>query len=175
MNVNLTCAANKYEVAIIGVLHLNPGSDEKSRGHLGSQLGRKSQTVLQINQVKDGSRVLFTQRARKRSIPKAQGVRFDWCNESKGFVEIEGTPGEIKQANKVEDLSRTLRNIEAETEMLAWKFTELKKAIEKEDDVKDRTARNRINDMLKAKLLKHDSTRGIYTSNLPTASIKNEQ
>jgi hypothetical protein len=170
----LMAAANKYEVAIIGVLHLNPGSDEKSRGHLGSQLGRKSQTVLQINQVKDGSRVLFTQRARKRSIPEAQGVRFDWCNESKGFVEIEGTPGEIKQANKVENFIRMLRDIEAETGMLAWKFTELKKAIETAEGVRDRTARNRIKDMLEAKLIKHDSIRGIYTSNLPTAPSENE-
>jgi len=171
---DLMAAANKYEVAIIGVLHLNPGSDEKSRGHLGSQLGRKSQTVLQIKQGKDGSRVLFTQRARKRSIPEAQGVRFAWCNESKGFVEMEGTPGEIKQANKVEDFTRMLRDIEAETGMLAWKFTELKKAIEKAEGVSDRTARNRIKDMIEAKLLKHDSTRGIYTSNLPTAPSENE-
>ena len=160
----LMAAANKYEVAIIGVLHLNPGSDEKSRGHLGSQLGRKSQTVLQVRQVNDGSRVLFTQRARKRSIPEAQGVRFDWCNESKGFVEIEGTPGEIKQAQNLEEWTRFLIEIEAQTGMMAWRNKAIVSAIMEAEGVTKRTAQTRLKQWLKAKLLKHDANRGVYTS-----------
>jgi len=160
----LMATALRYEVAIIGVLHLNPGSDEKSRGHLGSQLGRKSQTVLQIKQSDDGSRVLFTQRARKRSIPEAHGVRFAWCEESQGFVEIEGTPGEIKQAQKLEEWTRLLREIEAETKMLAWKNKVLVCAIMEAEGVKKRTAQTRIKQWLDAKLLKYDANRGVYTS-----------
>ena len=160
----LMATALRYEVAIIGVLHLNPGSDEKSRGHLGSQLGRKSQTVLQIKQSDDGSRVLFTQRARKRSIPEAHGVRFAWCEESQGFVEIEGTPGEIKQAQKLEEWTRLLREIEAETKMLAWKNKDLVCAIMEAEGVKKRTAQTRLKQWLDARLLKHDANRGVYTS-----------
>jgi hypothetical protein len=162
----LMATAHKHEVAIIGVLHLNPGSDEKSRGHLGSQLGRKSQTVLQIKQRDDGSRVLFTQRARKRSIPEAHGVRFDWCEESQGFVEVEGTPGEIKQAQKLEDWTRLLIEIEAETDMRAWKNKDIVSAIMEAEVVKKRTAQTRLKQWLNAGLLKHDANRGVYTSTL---------
>jgi hypothetical protein len=159
-------AASSYNVAIIGVLHLNPGSDEKSRGHLGSQLGRKSQTVLQIKLQSDGSRCLFTQRARKQPIPEALGVRFAWDEEANGFLEIEGTPGEVSQAAKVEAWRRTLYDIQAETRMLAWKNKELIEAIIKAEVVKKRTAQNRIKEWLKANLLKHDAIRGVYTSTI---------
>ena len=163
-------AASSYNIAIIGVLHLNPGSDEKSRGHLGSQLGRKSQTVLQIKLQSDGSRCLFTQRARKRPIPEALGVRFDWDEEANGFLEIEGTPGEVRQAAKVEAWTRTLYDIQAETSMLSWKNKELTEAISKAEFVKTRTAQNRIKEWLKADLLKHDASRGVYTSMIGGAS-----
>jgi hypothetical protein len=163
---DLMATALKQEVAIIGVLHLNPGSDEKSRGHLGSQLGRKSQTVLLIKQRDDGSRVLFTQRARKRSIPEAHGLRFDWCEESQGFVEVEGTPGEIKQAQKLEEWTRLLIEIEAETDMRAWKNKNIVSAIMEAEVVKKRTAQTRLKQWLNAGLLKHDANRGVYTSTL---------
>lgn len=166
---DLMATALKHEVAIIGVLHLNPGSDEKSRGHLGSQLGRKSQTVLQIKQRDDGSRVLFTQRARKRSIPEAHGVRFDWCEESQGFVEVEGTPSEIKQAQKLEEWTRLLIEIEAETDMRAWKNKDIVSAIMEAEVVKKRTAQTRLKQWLEVGLLKHDAKRGVYTSTLGNA------
>ena len=44
--------AIKYDTAIILILHLNPGSD-KERGHLGSQLQRKSESVLTIKKEGD--------------------------------------------------------------------------------------------------------------------------
>ena len=163
-------AASSYNIAIIGVLHLNPGSREKSRGHLGSQLGRKSQTVLQIKLHSDGSRCLFTQRARKRPIPEALGVRIAWDEEANGFLEIEGTPSELKQAAKIEAWSRTLCDIQAETGMLSWKNKELTEAISKAEGVKTRTAQNRIKEWLDANLLKHDASRGVYTSMIGCAS-----
>lgn len=162
----LMAMAEKYDVAILGVLHLNPNSEDKSRGHLGSQLGRKSQTVLQVKPQTDGSRTIFTQRARKRPIPESQGIRFEWSEDAHGFVEIEGTPGEIKQAEKVDDWTRTLYDIQAETEMKAWKYGELCKAIAKAEGVKERTAKSRVGDFLKAGLLTHGATTGNYTSAL---------
>ena len=163
-------AASSYNIAIIGVLHLNPGSREKSRGHLGSQLGRKSQTVLQIKLHSDGSRCLFTQRARKRPIPEALGVRIAWDEEANGFLEIEGTPSELKQAAKIEAWSRTLCDIQSKNNMLAWRNKDLVEAIIKVEDVTKRTAQNRINEWLSANLLKHDASRGVYTSMIGGAS-----
>lgn len=40
--------AIKHRCTIVCILHLNPGSDFKSRGHLGSQLEQKAETVLQL-------------------------------------------------------------------------------------------------------------------------------
>lgn len=41
--------AIKYKCPVILVLHLNPGSDSKTRGHLGSQLERKAESILVVS------------------------------------------------------------------------------------------------------------------------------
>jgi len=41
--------AIKYKCPVILVLHLNPGSDSKTRGHLGSQLERKAESILAVS------------------------------------------------------------------------------------------------------------------------------
>jgi hypothetical protein len=161
----LMSLAESSQLGIIGVLHSNPGNEEKSRGHLGSQLGRKSQTVLQIK-INGDTRTLFTQKARKRPLPESEGIRFEWCNGARCFVEIEGTPGDVKQAQKAEELTRILQDVQAATGMLAWKHGELVGEIEQAARVKDRAARNKITAMLEAGILKHNGTKGIYTSTL---------
>ncbi|MDP8204918.1 MAG: AAA family ATPase [Candidatus Tenebribacter mawsonii] len=45
--------AIEYDCPIIAILHLNPNSN-KERGHLGSQLQRKAESVLQIKKSEDG-------------------------------------------------------------------------------------------------------------------------
>jgi hypothetical protein len=52
--------AIEYDTLIVCILHLNPGSDSKSRGHLGSQLERKSETVLRIERTKEGTFRAYT-------------------------------------------------------------------------------------------------------------------
>jgi 5S rRNA maturation endonuclease (ribonuclease M5) len=69
-----------YNCPIICVIHENPGSEfGKTRGHLGSQLGRKAQSNLKI--VKDSASeiiTLFTDSSRHAHVSKADGVRFKW-------------------------------------------------------------------------------------------------
>jgi len=45
----LHALAIQFDCPIINVIHLNPGSDFKTRGHLGSQLERKSETNLRVS------------------------------------------------------------------------------------------------------------------------------
>jgi len=69
--------AIQYRCAFVTVLHENPGSENgKTRGHLGSQLERKQFAGLRL--AKDGDEVstVWTDRSRKASIPKSQGLRF---------------------------------------------------------------------------------------------------
>lgn len=88
---HLMALAVRHDVAIVGVLHLNPGSEAKSRGHLGSQLERKSKTIIQIDCDDDGVRTVYTKLARKRPISKKDGIRFQWCDTAGNFVEMTET------------------------------------------------------------------------------------
>lgn len=151
------------EIAIVGVIHLNPGSDTKSRGHLGSQLERKAETVLQIDSEGD-TRLLWTYRARKKPVTKENAVRFAWDDQAGGFVELEGTPEDAKMESKREELTRLLQDVQADTGMLAWKFSELVEAIKEAEAVTKRTAQRRIVDLCNLDLVKHDSKDGVYTS-----------
>jgi hypothetical protein len=73
--------AIEHSTHILNVLHLNPSSDFKSRGHLGSQLERKCETNLRIEKT-DGVSVVFAERNRGADIPKRTGPRFIWSNDT---------------------------------------------------------------------------------------------
>jgi 5S rRNA maturation endonuclease (ribonuclease M5) len=136
-----------YNVALLGVLHLNPGSETKSRGHLGSQLERKSKTVLQIDVDENGIRETYVFRARKQPVPKGHGASWEWNNEQGGFVEVLETRSEAKMLDKQHKLKEQLEavilsfNDESDT----WTHTRLKEAVMAEIKIKDRAAINRIN------------------------------
>jgi hypothetical protein len=73
----------QYRCAFMTVLHENPGSETgKTRGHLGSQLERKQFAGLRM--AKDGDEIttVWTDRSRKASIPKSQGLRFAYDKEA---------------------------------------------------------------------------------------------
>ena len=74
--------AGKYDCHVAGILHFNPNS-EKARGHLGSQLERKSESNLTLT--KDGDiTVLYSEKQRGAPIFKANGPRFRW-DDDKGM------------------------------------------------------------------------------------------
>lgn len=60
----LQAQAIEFNCPIIEIVHLNPGSPNKSRGHLGSQLERKSETNLQLEKT-DGITVVWAERNRR--------------------------------------------------------------------------------------------------------------
>ncbi len=162
---DLLFAAQELQIAVLGVLHLNPGSDFKSRGHLGSELDRKSETVMQITQ--DGDvREIWTSKARKKPIAKGHGLCFQWSDEDKGFVEINTTMSEIKSYHKREEYTKELQEVERQTEMKGWTFTGLQDAICAAIGCKERTAANRIKAYQDAGLLTKNSKNGDYISAL---------
>jgi hypothetical protein len=162
---DLLFAAQELQIAVLGVLHLNPGSDFKSRGHLGSELDRKSETVMQINQ--DGEvREIWTSKARKKPIAKGHGLCFQWSDEDKGFVELQGSSSDMKLLKKKDQYTRELLTVIAETQMHGWKYNELRDAIMSAAGVKERAAKTRISDYLEVEILAHSSETGNYTSKL---------
>jgi hypothetical protein len=85
--------AIKHRCSIVCILHLNPGSDFKSRGHLGSQLERKAETVLQLKKATEDSgrevTTILATKTRHRPIPAALSPRFAWDDDTRMHRSIE--------------------------------------------------------------------------------------
>lgn len=77
--------AIEFATAIISVLHLNPGSDEKGRGHLGSQLERKSESNLMMEN-RDGVSTYWGTKQRGKIITKSDAIAFRWSDEAQMHV-----------------------------------------------------------------------------------------
>ena len=96
--------AIKYDTSILGILHLNPGSDFKTRGHLGSQLERKAESVVALEKEKAGEIVtIYLKEARHGYLPKDLGPRFGWDQQQGRHELVEGTRREAKAAARREE------------------------------------------------------------------------
>jgi hypothetical protein len=76
----LHALAALFKTSIVCVLHLNPGKS-KTRGHLGSQLERKSEANLLIEK-SHGVSTVFSQSARHAPLLRMDGVQFRWNDEA---------------------------------------------------------------------------------------------
>jgi hypothetical protein len=99
----LMLAAEQHHTHIICVIHLNHGSenDNKMRGHMGSQLARKSETTFQVN-VKDDVHTLFTKKSRSKPIRIKDGARFKW-SEQFGMFKSEKTINDEEDSKATQD------------------------------------------------------------------------
>lgn len=134
--------AIEHDTHILNVLHLNPSSEFKSRGHLGSQLERKSETNLRIEK-KDGVSVVHSERNRGADILKDTGPRFVWSDEAGMHVSADTVDSVKRQA----DLSK-LREQICESFRLAGKaalhWSELVEALMRVPGVKSKRTAERI-------------------------------
>lgn len=160
---HLMGVANKYNVAVLGVLHLNPGSEAKSRGHLGSQLERKSKTVLQINCDDDGVRTVYTKLARKKPIRQKDGVRFHWCGVAGNFIELNETKAQIKEREHKDELRETLIEISEKSCIENYTHKELIKELKDHTGQSESSVKKKIREMKDYELLTHDEK--LYTFN----------
>lgn len=85
---HLHALAMRFNCVIVLVLHRNPSSESKTRGHLGSQLERKAESNLTIHRNDDGISVLYGSRMRNAPLPKSEGVSFAWSDEAKMHVTV---------------------------------------------------------------------------------------
>lgn len=93
-------AAITHACPIIGVLHMNPNSEsDKGRGHLGSQLERKSESNLTLVKGDDGITRLFGLKQRRKVITKDEAICFKW-DESKQMHVSCGMPDTPKPGAK---------------------------------------------------------------------------
>jgi hypothetical protein len=85
--------AIRYHAPLVGAIHVNPGKgNDKTRGHLGSQLERKAGTNMRIEKEDDGVAVIFAEKNRKQPIFKRDGVRFAWDERAQMHVTTKFAP-----------------------------------------------------------------------------------
>ena len=149
---HLMTQAREYDIAIVGVLHLNPGSDAKSRGHLGSQLERKSKTVIQIS-VKEGVRHVFIKYGRRGEIYEKDGPRFQWCNDAGNFVELTDTKAQEALKADAGDLREMMSDVLKGRTVKTFAHTELLKALQDHTRKSESTAKTMISKMVDLKIL----------------------
>ncbi|MDD4347952.1 MAG: AAA family ATPase [Opitutales bacterium] len=91
--------AEEYQTLICGVLHTNQASENfKTRGHLGSQLERKAESILTFN--RNGEVInCFSVKTRNAPITRDKSPRWQWSDESHGF-ELLPANADIKRAEK---------------------------------------------------------------------------
>ncbi len=81
---------NRYDVTFICLIHENPGSADKARGHLGTEILNKASTVIQIGFEKDSQNhntdLLKVAYLKCRSSKKHDPFYVQYSNEEKGLV-----------------------------------------------------------------------------------------
>jgi hypothetical protein len=133
---SLHALAIKYDCPISGVIHFNPGS-EKTRGHLGSQLERKSETNLRLDKDSDITSV-WSEKQRRAPIVKGQGPRFRWDDTAKMHVSVQAE-------SDARSVAKTADAINLRDEVFAGKesmrYTEIEKGIMRATGKSEATAK----------------------------------
>lgn len=137
--------AVKFDCPVIAVLHLNPGSAEKSRGHLGSQLERRAETNLLLE--KDGETgrtVVYSTRQRRAPIVKADGPCFHWDDAEQMHVSVQTMRSE-RDAKAAESARELAAEVFANRGGLT--YSAVISAVKTACGCSDRTAERRFNEM----------------------------
>ena len=133
--------AIEFDCPILNIIHVNPGSEFKTRGHLGSQLERKSETNLKLKQDAKGISVIWADKNRRAPIPEKSGPRFAWSDDDKMHVAVQSSESE-KDEIEQEHITELAR--EVFTGHPSMRYMELKTAVINRLSVSDKTAERKI-------------------------------
>lgn len=168
---DLTQLAIKHACPVIAVLHENPSGTgqaySKGRGHLGSQLERKAESNLRIEK-KDDISTIYSDRCRRASLPKAQGVKFKWDDETSMHVLF----SETSQQDKTRDAEkeRLADVFEGVTEPIKW--GELKKRIADVLAISPKTAEGKIKSWTQLGLINKSANHYVCCYPQPSITLK---
>ena len=153
--------ATETGCVIVTALHHNPGG-EKTRGHLGSQIERKSESVLVLR--KDGETTSISCKpARRQEISGDKAPCFSWDKEAAMHLLTQSKAATADDRKRVE--LRTLAD-EVFGDQGHLKWVALKNAIMVARDCSQNTASTRINEMRKLGVIKQ-SIMGNYEKDQP--------
>ncbi|MBI4946866.1 MAG: bifunctional DNA primase/helicase [Bacteroidetes bacterium] len=148
--------AGIYKTCIICVLHLVPNGI-KLRGHLGSELQRKSAGILCIEKEADTDiSYIKALKVRSGSPLDVPLLQFAWDKQKNHHVFIGEKSKEYKDQRKVDDLQALAEDIFAEKE--TYSYTQLVSTIQDIMEVKSRTAKSYVRFMKEKNIIvKHPS------------------
>lgn len=156
---SLHANAIEYDCSMVGVIHLNPGG-EKTRGHLGSQLERKSESNIRLE--RDGDALIcWSDKNRKAPILKDRGPRFEWSSEHNMHVLVDcSETSKNKTENSILISEAQAVFLRAEKSSLKW--GEFLTSFCSECKISEGGARKRMDKMLRASIIMKDIV-GYYT------------
>jgi len=140
----LHALAIEFNCPIIGVIHVNPGS-EKTRGHLGSQFERKAESNLRLEKQEDVT-VIWSDKNRRASIPKTAGPCFKWDENAKMHTTA-GTMSDALREQRAIGYLETARHILKTKKSNCLTYSEWVNAFMVEEGIKERRAKDRLRDL----------------------------
>jgi hypothetical protein len=147
--MKLRALAIKYSCPIICVIHENPSGKDtvKTRGHLGSHMGRKAESKLRVVKDAKGVSTVFADHCRNASVSKNDGPRFAWDTKAGMHVTVLTDAKADRADEKRRDAQLAVDAAFAGTVgNISW--SDLKKRIMESCNAKDRTAERRIHEWL---------------------------
>lgn len=151
--------AKEFQVPVVVVIHTNPG-ERKLRGHLGSQLERKCEALLEIikNSRSGGSAITAKQ---LRGAAPFDPIYFEF-NEELGYHELVGTQQELIEKRKAERNLDRRKEINAAVQKLlsdgkSLEPNELVTGLCKEFKVCERTAKSYMKEVRDTIITKTES------------------
>jgi hypothetical protein len=148
--------AIKNDCPISCVIHFNPNSD-KPRGHLGSQLERKSETNLVLEKAEEVTE-LYSSKQRRAPIPKGTGPCFQWSDEAGMHV----STGTRKESIEEEKRSQHVMMVDdVFSGHPSMRFSDIISTVNRLKKCKDRTSERLVGKWVKLGLI-HKSVAGLY-------------
>jgi hypothetical protein len=153
--------AIRYRCTFVTTIHLNPASESKTRGHLGSELERKSETNLRLEK-QDEVITLFADRNRHAPIPKSTGPRFAWNSEAFMHTRVESRQQSKEQLER-DELNDCMANIFKDRPSMHYSdlLFAVKTTVKKDVTVSDKTAERKITKAVTFGIIKKAFT-GLY-------------
>jgi hypothetical protein len=153
-NINISLLeslADQYNCVIVIILHFNPGSTIKGRGHYGSQLERKCESVISVTKDEE-TEISTIKGAVLRNSGIIPNLQFKYDVE-KGYHVYCGTLTKESKADKKINNLQSLATSIFEGDKKRYSYTELYKKIMVLEDLQARAAKNRVKDMVDSNLI----------------------
>lgn len=149
-------AINKYNVTFLCLIHENPGSIDKARGHLGTEIMNKASTVIQVGfeKGKNGevTELICVKYLKCRSTKKHEPFYLEYSDHLKGLILADDTAiDDLRQSRKqkasLAELSAFLQNSLAQ----ATPSSELVTILATYFDCSSRIIRDRLKELITTK------------------------